>query len=98
MVTCSARTGEGVDELWSLIAAFAEAARNSGGLARRRQEQDLAWMHAMIAERLREDFYRDERVRKVLAGIEEELRAGRIPATEAAWRLLAAGGAGPSEH
>jgi LAO/AO transport system kinase len=98
VLTCSARTGTGVDALWDRVEEFATAGRASGRLERRRQEQALEWMHAMVAERLQDRFYRDRRVQEVLIGIEDEVRSGRLPATAAAWRLLAAGGQAPEEQ
>jgi len=97
VVSCSAHSGEGIDELWHLVTDFAEAGRRSGGLARRRQEQDLEWMHAMITERLRDEFYGDPVVRRRLAEVEAEVRAGRMPATQADWSILAARGASPEK-
>ncbi len=92
--TCSARRGTGVTELWELVQDFASQTRESGELAARRSRQTLQWMHGLVRERLEDRFYRHEKVRALLNHLEEEVRDGRLPATQAAWQLLGAAGLG----
>lgn len=87
-VMASALTGEGLDEIWSLIHEHRRQAVESGALERRRREQRKAWMWGLIEERLLGTFR--ERVER--AGAREEmerlLMAGEITPTQAATRLL----------
>lgn len=53
VVTCSAATGDGVEQVWTLVESHVEQLRATGGLEERRRRQRLRWMHALIDERLR---------------------------------------------
>jgi LAO/AO transport system kinase len=95
-VRCSsAREDTGLDELWSTVQEFAASTRASGEFEARRSRQTLQWMHGMLREHLQDRFYHHEKVRALLGTLEEEVRAGRLPATQAAWQLLEAAGLGP---
>ncbi len=86
--TCSALTGEGVDEIWRVVEAFLARAREAGVLERRRCEQELAWVHALVRDQLEESFRRHPAVRALLPGLEQAVREGTLPAVAAARRLL----------
>lgn len=87
-LTLSAHTGEGLADLWLLIQRFAEETRASGAFARRRQQQEVDWLHALIDEGLRVRFRNDPAVGPKLTALEHAVRAGSMPATQAAEELL----------
>ena len=97
-VACSAAKREGIEEIWKLVESFMTHTRQSGELQRRRQEQSLQWLHSMVDERLHQAFYRHEKVQAIQSKLEEEVRAQRIPATQAAWELLRAAGFDPQDN
>jgi len=86
--TCSARTLDGLDEIWRLVGDHRERMRVSGEFETKRRRQDLAWMWDLIEEGLRARFRRHPGIRDQLSRIEREVAAGRLPATMAAHRLL----------
>jgi LAO/AO transport system kinase len=86
--TCSALTGEGVDNLWRVITTFRERAAESGAFAARRRRQAREWLHALIDEQIRAYFYDRPEVRAALPAIEAAVMDGELPATAAARRLL----------
>ena len=88
----SALTGEGLDALWEAVEAYVERARTSGSFERKRREQARHWMHQAIEHRLREAFFADPAVQRLLASTEADVLAGRIGAAAAAERLLEAYG------
>ena len=90
----SALTGEGLDALWEAVEAYVERARTSGSFERKRREQARHWMHQAIEHRLREAFFADPAVQRLLASTEADVLAGRIGAAAAAERLLEAYGGG----
>jgi GTPase len=91
----SARQGEGVGEIWSVIERYIEITRRTGALAERRRDQERHWMRDLVKEGL-EDLYRSHpAVRAQLAELEDRVSRGDLPATTAARLLLQAFG---SEH
>ncbi len=87
-VLCSALQGEGVDELWVMIQDFMATALKSGVLLERRSDQERAWLRDLVREGLENIFHGRPGLKERLAALEEDVAAGRIPATAAARRLL----------
>jgi LAO/AO transport system kinase len=87
-VTCSAFTGDGIDELWHTIEEFQENTFASGTAQRRRQQQNLDWIHNMIGDHLRRSFYNDPVVKANLATLEQKVTDGLLSPTAAARQLL----------
>lgn len=88
--TASARTGEGVDEVWTTLGQYFTTGERTGSLARRRREQSVAWMHALIEESLRGRFYGSEAVMARRAEVENAVAQGRLAPLAGALELLAA--------
>jgi LAO/AO transport system kinase len=86
--TTSARSGEGVADLWQVILHFAKATRETGVFDQRRRQQTLDWMFAMIENYLRDSFYRNPDVRQQLSALREGVLTGSILPTAAAEDLL----------
>jgi LAO/AO transport system kinase len=86
--TCSAQTGEGIDNLWRVITTFRERATESGAFAARRRRQAREWLHALVDEQIRAAFYDRPEVRAALPAIEAAVMDGELSATAAARRLL----------
>lgn len=94
----SARTGAGIDEVWQTLGQYFTTGERSGSTERRRREQAVAWMHALIEERLRSDFYGAASVIARRPAIEQAVAEGRMAALSGALGLLNSAGynAGPS--
>jgi LAO/AO transport system kinase len=86
--TCSALTGEGVPQIWSIIETFRQTAEASGIFAHRRREQAKEWMYSLIKEQLETLFFRHPGVKPLLKEMEAAVLKGEIPATIAAQTLL----------
>lgn len=93
VVTCSALTGVGVEEVWKRVGAHREHL-GEAGLQRKRAGQQLDFTWSLVRDEL------DQRLRRSasVAAIREEVRAavlsGELPAPMAADRILAAYDAG----
>ncbi|MEW6072664.1 MAG: methylmalonyl Co-A mutase-associated GTPase MeaB [Planctomycetota bacterium] len=86
----SARTGEGLEELWRLVLDHRRSLEETGELQARWRAELRTWMWSLVEERVLRAFRTDPAVRATLAGAERELLAGRITAGRAADLLLAA--------
>lgn len=97
VLTISAKTGDGIDTLWSEIVAHRRRLLETGAFDRLRKEQQLRWMWTAIEERLMIAFRSKKSVLKMLPAIEQAVADGTLPATRAADRLLAQFGIEPAE-
>ncbi len=86
--TCSAATGQGIPGLWAVVEAFAKATQAAGSWAARRGGQERAWVRELVHEGLQERFAAHPAVAAALPRLEDDVVAGRLPATAAARQLL----------
>ncbi len=78
VLTYSALTGNGIDELWNQVMAHKEKMTGSGELAARRREQQVKWMWSMLEERLSARLRSDAGVRAKLRQAEAAVAAGKL--------------------
>jgi LAO/AO transport system kinase len=90
VLTCSARDGVGVDEVWERVVRHADGLRETGELDERRRRQQLGWTWTMVRERLLHELGEHPRVRAVAPGLEARVLAGTLTPALAADELLAA--------
>ena len=55
-LACSAYTGDNVPEVWKAIEEFRQTTEASGVLMRRRQQQNIDWVHNLVSEHLKRTF------------------------------------------
>ncbi len=89
VMTVSAATGAGVDELWECIVEHRRLLEASGGLARRRARGRLAWMQVLLERGLLEQFESRPGVADRRADLEQAVERGEITPEAAADELLA---------
>ncbi|NGM50649.1 methylmalonyl Co-A mutase-associated GTPase MeaB [Caulobacter sp. 602-2] len=92
VLTASGLTGAGLDVLWSQVQRHREVMGANGARAARRADQDARWMWAMVNDRLAEAFRAAPAVAALVDETEGAVRAGDLPASAAADRLLKAFG------
>ncbi len=90
VLLASARTGEGIPELWEQILEHRRRLEASGAAARRRREQDRAWMWSLVEEGLRRRFRADPGVKRAIAVLEREVAERKTTPATAARALLEA--------
>ncbi|MGH3412266.1 MAG: methylmalonyl Co-A mutase-associated GTPase MeaB [Marmoricola sp.] len=89
VLTCSALTGAGIEEVWAQVLAHRESL-GEGGLVAKRAEQQLDFTWALVRDELDQRLQRSGRVREVRREIRDRVLSGEIPAPVAADRILAA--------
>jgi LAO/AO transport system kinase len=90
VLTCSAREGTGIDEVWARVVGHADALRASGELDARRARQQLGWTWAMVRERLLAELGAHPRVKALTPDVEAKVLAGTLTPALAADELLRA--------
>jgi LAO/AO transport system kinase len=85
----SARTGDGLEALWERVKAHRAALEASGALASMRADQAVRWMWHAVEDELTSRLRHHPEVEAVREELERDVRAGRLPPTLAATRILA---------
>jgi LAO/AO transport system kinase len=91
VVTYSALTGAGIAELWQKILDHRVAMNASGDFAKRRREQQVKWMWAMLEQRMLARLRADTSTRARVKKIEAEVADGHLTpalAAEQVWEML----------
>ena len=88
VLTCSALTMDGIDDIWQTILDYKEKLETSGELMAKRKRQALDWLWALVEDGLRDRFYRNPEVKKYLSVIVKAVEKGKTAPTVAAQRLL----------
>jgi LAO/AO transport system kinase len=89
VITCSGLTGVGVDDVWARVGAHREHLGDEG-LARKRAEQQLDFMWALVRDELDQRLRSSAGVAAVRDDVRRAVLAGELPAPLAADRILAA--------
>jgi len=88
VLTCSAVTMDGIDEIWQTILDHRKKMEASGELAERHSKQALDWMWALVEEGLIVRFYKNSKVKRSLPKIVKSVKNGKTGPTVAAHKLL----------
>lgn len=87
--TCSAYTHEGIMELWhNVIEKFMQQGKANGVILKRRKQQTLAWVHAMVEEHLHNLFYRAPKIMENRERIENQVIEGKLSPTLAVQKFI----------
>jgi LAO/AO transport system kinase len=86
--TCSAMTGEGIENIWKVIMKFKEHTKSTGTFENRRKTQALEWVYNLVEEQIKKSFYENTEIQKNLPKIEKDILSGKILPTTAAEVLL----------
>ena len=87
VLTCSAATGAGLDEVWAAVLEHREHLQSEGGLEVRRARQQQDWMWAMVDAQLQDAVRDAPSVRAEQAEIEAAVRAGVMSAVDGTARI-----------
>lgn len=88
VLTCSALTGEGVDEVWDTVERYETHTKENGFFETQRREQARHWMYQTIEQRLRDDFFSDAAVEAARDEVQEAVLSGELSSFAGAERLL----------
>lgn len=90
VLTCSGLHGVGLDVVWDQVERHWQTMADSGELADKRSRQQVDWTWTMVRETLLSRLHDHPGVRAIAPALERQVRRGRITATLAAERILAA--------
>ena len=78
VMTCSARTSMGIEEIWNTIMEYKTMMQQKGYFERKRLDQSLYWMYETINQNLKDSFYHDRRIQKMLKIQEARVLMGEL--------------------
>ncbi len=88
VLTCSAIQKTGIPEIWEMILEFKTKMQAKGTFQSRRMSQEKHRMHNTITETLKERFYSDTIIEKMIKEAEDKLAKQKITPYQAARQLL----------
>lgn len=88
VLTCSSTENTGIKEIWETICDHRKKLTDTGEMASRRKNQDLDWMSFLLDEGLRQWFYNNPHVVKLLPQLQQEVAGGQLSSAVAADKLL----------
>lgn len=87
--TCSAVTGQGIDQVWEVVQEYFNHINSNGYLAENRRQQARNWMYENINDGLQQHFYQHSENRaNRIQELENRVLQGEISAFKAARDLL----------
>ena len=87
--TCSAYTGEGIQEIWDVMTEYVAQMKSTGQLESRRQQQNLTWVREMTDDYFRNLIYRNPAIAEPRAAIEQQVLDGSLAPTKALSEIVA---------
>jgi len=90
VLTCSAREGTGLDEVWERLVRHRDSLEADGELERKRSRQQVGWVWAMVRTAVLDELRAHPAVAALTPEVERAVLAGTLTPTLAAQRLLAA--------
>ncbi len=88
VLTCSALEMIDIDLIWEMVLGHRKKFMATGELEANRRKQAVDWMWSLVKEGLKEQFYKNDEIKKMLPGILKDVANGMIASTAAANRLL----------
>ncbi len=88
VLTYSGYYSLGIAEVWDMIHRYVEFVKQNGFFDRKRNEQSKYWMYETINERLRNDFYQNAEIEKLMSQLETEVLSARKSSFVAAKEAL----------
>jgi len=88
VVTCSAVTLEGINEIWDVVLNHRENKKGTGEFDEKRKKQAVDWMWSLVEQGLKDQFSKIPDVRQMLPKLTKEVERGKTAPTAAAYELL----------
>ena len=87
-MSCSAVTGDGLDELWQQVRDHRRQLIDTGELVERREQQRISWMWSIVDQLVRSSLHEQPELRELIDTTEESVRSQQVTALQAASALL----------
>jgi len=88
VIPCSALEKTGIDAIWDMVLRYVELTRANRFFDAHRNQQAKYWMYETIHEQLRDRFYQDPEIIKMIAEVEKKVLANEISSFAGAKILL----------
>lgn len=88
VLTSSSYTGKGLDEVWQAVLDHRAYLEDHGGLAARRNAQQLEWLWSLVEDAVLDAVRRSPRVQELKPRLEDLVGHGRLSALEASEEIL----------
>lgn len=88
VLTCSALTKNGIEEVWELVLNYLEISARNGYFEKNRTEQNKFWLLQTIEEQLKSSFYNHPEIKKALSDQMDAVQKHQITPFTAAKYLL----------
>ncbi|WP_228547324.1 methylmalonyl Co-A mutase-associated GTPase MeaB [Nonlabens antarcticus] len=88
VLTASGLNNEGIEEVSEKLKEFIAITIENGNFKKRRDKQELFWLHQTIEDRLKSEFYNQTNIEERIKDLESQVLQKRITAFEAAELLL----------
>ncbi len=87
VLTCSARTGEGIPQIWNKVEEFDKRAHDNHSFLNRRKGQNKLWFRERVIEMALKKFSGNPKVKRKISGLEQKVEAGKISVWSAVQEL-----------
>lgn len=84
----SATEKSGINEVWEFIRSFEQKTTSNQYLKKQRAQQNLQWFHKTLHSLLMGAINSNESIQAILPEVEEQVRQGKLPATQAAREIV----------
>ncbi len=88
VLTCSAFHHIGIDKIWDTIQGYVDLVKKNGYFQHKRNEQSKFWMYETINDRLKSDFYQNDKLKTMTKGFEQKVLGEEMSSFVAARELL----------
>ena len=88
VLSCSSIERTGIDEIWKTITDYCKHTKDNSYFELRRSEQAKYWMYETIHEQLRDNFYHDNKIKRMIPDFENKVLNDEISSFIAAYKLL----------
>jgi GTPase len=88
VITCSAKNGNGLEQIWQTIISFEEFSKKSGYFQNNRNQQAIARMYDSIHETLKSDFYNWPGIAGMIEEYKKKILKNKISSYQAAQEIL----------
>jgi len=87
-MTCSSLEGRGIPQIWTRIADHIAERERTGELAKRRSDQNTAWMWSLLEQQVRQMLREKAALDRVARNAAAQVRAGLLLPVVGAERIL----------
>ena len=86
--TCSAKEHFDIDKVWKMVDDYQDFTNKNGYFSKKRAQQSKYWLYETIDEAIKNYFYKNQKIEKLLAKYEQKLDKNEVSPFIAAHKLL----------